>query len=73
MAFPFAERTIDRRRCEWPFRRRHTAVVGGEDEDGLLAELELFQFLHDFPNTVVDALNHGGVDGVGLLAGTFYN
>ena len=44
------------------------AVVAGEDEDGVFAELEFVEFGHDAADTFVDAGDHGGVNGVVVTA-----
>ena len=44
------------------------AVVGGENDDGVVGEFEFFEAGHDAADAFVDALNHGGVGGIPMRA-----
>jgi len=39
-----------------------TAIVGGENDEGIVVDIFLFEGINDSADAVVDALNHAGVD-----------
>src|SRR5262249_31933605 len=69
VALAVAQGAVERRRRVGAFQRRQTAVVRGEDYDGVVGQFQVVELLQDAGDAVVEALEHGGIDGVRLLAG----
>src|SRR5207248_8656673 len=68
VAFAISQRRVDRRRRVRPLADAQAAVVRGEDDDRLIAQLQVIQLLENAADALVHALDHGGVDRIVLAA-----
>ena len=70
IAFALAQRRVDRRWRVWPLDNAQAAVIRREHHERVVGEFQLVELGEHTANAVIEAFNHGSVDGIALLAGS---